>query len=129
MINFRTARVATTTAILIMLASSAAVQAMARPIDPDRPVASRKLVFPNTVRNSPGPRLIRWNPSRPRVDLRCLVVQCGDEDRFHLSDDRRSAGARGLLSVMIFPALAVSRLPKRVETAGEGCVAIHSEAI
>ena len=33
MINFRPARIATTTAILIMLASSAAVPAMARPID------------------------------------------------------------------------------------------------
>ena len=31
MINFRPARIATTTAILIMLASSAAVPAMARP--------------------------------------------------------------------------------------------------
>ena len=36
----------------------------------------------------------------------------------------------GLLSVMIFPALAVSRLPKRLETAGaRDRVAIHSEAM
>ena len=36
----------------------------------------------------------------------------------------------GLLSVMIFPTLAVSRLPKRLETAGaRDRVAIHSEAM
>ena len=36
----------------------------------------------------------------------------------------------GLLSVMIFSALAVSRLPKRVETAGaRDRVAIHCEAM
>ena len=48
MINFRPARIATTTAILIMLASSAAVPAMARPIDPDPPIATRKIIFPDS---------------------------------------------------------------------------------
>jgi hypothetical protein len=52
-------------------------------------------------------------------------------DRFHLSPTTGAALVwAGLLSVMIFPALAVSRLPKRVETAGAtDRVAIHSEAM
>jgi hypothetical protein len=59
MINFRTARIATTTAILIMLAGSAAVPAMARPIDPDPPVATRKTTFPDSSLRCPLLRIDR----------------------------------------------------------------------
>jgi hypothetical protein len=59
MINFRPARIATTTAILIMLASSAAVPAMARPIDPDPPVATRKIIFPDSSLRCPLFRIDR----------------------------------------------------------------------
>jgi len=59
MINFRPARIATTTAILIMLAGSAAVPAMARPIDPDPPVTTRKTTFPDSSLRCPLLRIDR----------------------------------------------------------------------
>ena len=59
MINFRPARIATTTAILIMLASSAAAPAMARPIDPDPPVTTRKIIFPDSPWRCPLLRIDR----------------------------------------------------------------------
>ena len=50
MINFRPARIATATAILILLAGSAAVPAAAHPLDPDPPIATRKITFQDSSR-------------------------------------------------------------------------------
>ena len=59
MINFRIARTATTTAILIMLAGSAAMPAAARPLDPDPPVATRKITFSDSSWRCPLLRIDR----------------------------------------------------------------------
>jgi hypothetical protein len=59
MINSRLARIATTTAILIMLAGSAAVPAAARPLDPDPPIATRKITFPDSPWRCPLLRIDR----------------------------------------------------------------------
>lgn len=58
MINFRPAWIAGT-AILIMLASSAAVPAMARPLYADPPVATRKITFPDSSLPCPLRRIDR----------------------------------------------------------------------
>jgi len=58
MINFRPAWIATT-AILIMLASPAAVPAMARPLYADPPVATRKIIFPDSPLRCPLLRIDR----------------------------------------------------------------------
>ena len=66
-------------------------------------------------------------------DLTAVPRHCSDHrhaDRFHLTDDRAALVCAGLLSVMIFPALAGPQLPQRVEAAGvRDHVAMHSEAM
>jgi hypothetical protein len=59
MINFHLARIAMTTAILIMLGSLVPVPVMARPIDSDPPVATRKIIFPGSSLNCPLRRIDR----------------------------------------------------------------------
>jgi hypothetical protein len=59
MINFRIARTATTTAILIILAGSTAMPAVARPLDPDPPVATRKITFSDSSWRCPLLRIDR----------------------------------------------------------------------
>jgi hypothetical protein len=59
MINFRFGRIATTAAILTVLASSAAFPAAARPIDPIQPAPNHSIAFPYSALNCPLRRIDR----------------------------------------------------------------------
>lgn len=59
MINFGPVRIATAAAILILLAGSAAVPAAAHPLDPDPPIATRKITVPDSPSRCPLLRIDR----------------------------------------------------------------------
>jgi hypothetical protein len=59
MINFHLGRIATTAAILTVLASSAAFPAVARPLDPDQPAPHRSIGFSDSSLTCPLSRIDR----------------------------------------------------------------------
>jgi hypothetical protein len=59
MINFRLGRIATTAAILTVLASSAAFPAAARPLDPIQPAPIFRIAFPDSPLSCPLRRIDR----------------------------------------------------------------------